>query len=383
MKRAFERSEYQRRLDALQARMSELGLDAMLVTAPENTYYLSGYLTKAVFTFQFIIVMRTGAPFLFTRQMEIANAERALRDGLIDTFGVYQDDEDPLEASAKTIGQRLPAGARVGIELASWSMPAQRAAYLAKACDKLQWTDASAVIDRMRLVKSAAELEIVRQASQLTGLIAGQAMAAVKVGNTENDVTLAVMAEMIRNGSEYPGSWPNILSGERTGLIHGAWEGEPIAENDHVMAEVTGVVHRYHAPCQRTIFVGKPRDEIRRAADAMAEAHAAAVAAIEPGRPMSVINQASQAVLAGQQLTCKFAKRSGYTFGIGFPPSWGAQWQIGLHSNVTELLEVGMTFHVVLVGHFPNGRAIGCGETVVITDAGVESWTKGGFFDVA
>src|SRR5690606_9130633 len=124
--------------------------------------------------------------------------------------------------------------------------------------------------------------------------------------------------------------------GERTGLIHAAWEGEPIVENDHVLSEVTGVVHRYHAPCLRTVMVGKPRDEVRRAAEAMIEAHAAAVAAIAPGRPMSVINDAAQAVLSRQSLNCQFAKRAGYTFGIGFPPSWGAQWQIGLNSVIAD-----------------------------------------------
>jgi Xaa-Pro dipeptidase len=381
MKRAFERQEYQRRLDALQARMGELGFDAMLITAPENTYYLSGYLTKAVFTFQFILVEKKGPPFLFTRQMEIANAERAYRDGLVASFAVYQDDEDPLEASASVIAKRLPAGSRVGIELASWTMPAMRAQYLMNACSKFEWRDASTIVDRMRLVKSPAELAIVREASRLTDLIADKAVAAVRPGRTENDVTQAVMAEMIANGSEYPGSWPNIMAGERTGLIHAAWEGEPIVENDHVLSEVTGVVHRYHAPCLRTIKVGELRDEIERAAEVMIEAHAAAVAAIAPGRPMSVINDAAQSVMSRQSLNCKFAKRSGYTFGIGFPPSWGAQWQIGLNSVISDPLEVGMTFHVVLVGHFPDGRAIGLGETVVLLDSGAESWTEGGFVD--
>lgn len=381
MKRAFERSEYRHRLDALRALMDELDYDAMLITAPENTYYLSGYLTKAVFTFQFILIEKTGDPFLFTRQMEIANAERASRDGLIGSFEVYQDDEDPVEAAASTINKRLAAGSKVGIELASWTMPALKAQYLTESCDKFAWKDASAVVDRMRLIKSPAELEIMRDASRLTGLIADKAVAATRPGQTENDITKAVMTEMLESGSEYPGSWPNILAGARTGLIHAAWDNEPIQDNDHVLFEVTGVAHRYHAPCLRTVMVGTPRDEIRRAADVMSRAHAAAVAAIAPGRPMSVINEAAQAVLSREPLNCRFAKRSGYTFGIGFPPSWGAQWQIGLNSVVSDPLQVGMTFHVVLVGHFPDGRAIGFGETIALLENGPERWTRGGFFD--
>jgi Xaa-Pro dipeptidase len=114
----------------------------------------------------------------------------------------------------------------------------------------------------------------------------------------------------------------------------------------------------------------------------MTQAHAAAIAAMAPGRPMSVINDAAQAVLSRHALSCTVARRSGYSLGIGFPPSWGAQWQIGLNSVVTDPLAVGMTFHVVLVGHFADGRAIGIGETVALLDDGPQSWTQGGFYHV-
>jgi Xaa-Pro dipeptidase len=382
MKRAFDRAEYQRRLDQLHERMAELKLDAIILSAPENIYYISGYLTKAVFTFQFLIVRRSGLPFLVTRQMEIANADRALRDGLLESYAVYQDDDDPLAVGAALIGKRVEAGAKVGIELGSWSMPALRARRLMEDCDGLAWEDATAVVDRMRLIKSPAELDILKEASAITNRIADKAVAAVEPGRTENDVTQVVMSEMVASGSEYPGSWPNVMAGLRTGLIHAAWEGEPIVENDHVTMEITGVTHRYHAPCLRSVFVDEPRAEIRKAATAMTEAHAAAVAAMAPGRPMSVINDAAQAVLSRHELSCQIARRSGYSLGIGFPPSWGAQWQIGLNSVVSDPLVVGMTFHVVLVGHFSDGRAIGFGETVALLESGPASWTRGGFFDV-
>jgi Xaa-Pro aminopeptidase len=148
-----------------------------------------------------------------------------------------------------------------------------------------------------------------------------------------------------------------------------------------LLVELTGVKHRYHAPSVRTVFVGAPPGPLRRDAEILTEAHEAAVTAMAPGRPMKVINQAAQAV-AGQNLSCTMARRAGYTLGIGFPPSWGAQWQIGLHSSVEDLLEVGMTFHVVLIGHFPDGRAVGVGCTVALLSDGPARWTRGGIFNV-
>src|SRR5688572_20851979 len=101
--RPFSREEYVSRVQKLRERMEELGLDAIVVSAPENMFYLSGYHTKAVFTFQFLVVHRSRPAFLVTRQMETANAQRAHREGLLEGYTLYQDDEDPIRVASKVI----------------------------------------------------------------------------------------------------------------------------------------------------------------------------------------------------------------------------------------------------------------------------------------
>lgn len=379
----FGLAEYKARVERARERMTQLHLDAIVVTAPENVFYLSGYQTKAVFTFQPLVLHRSRPAHLVTRQMEVANADLALREGLLGGYSLYQDDEDPLAIASKVICDIIGAGGRAGIELGSWTMPSQRARDLMRACPGVNWEDATALIDRLRLVKSPAELSAVKEAGAIGDSIADKAIAAISPGRTENDVARVVLCELVGSGSEYPGSWPNIMAGHRTGLIHAAWEGEVINENDHMKIEVTGVKHRYHAPSVRTALIGKPPAHLRQDAERLSRAHAAAVAAMEPGRPMKVVNEAAQQVLSGYELSCKVARRSGYSLGIGFPPSWGAQWQIGLHSRVEDLLETGMVFHVVLVGHFNDGRAVGVGCTVALLEHGPERLTRGGIFDVA
>jgi Xaa-Pro dipeptidase len=363
--------------------MDRMGLDAILVTAPENIFYLTGYHTKAVFTFQPLIFHRTRPAHLVTRQMEIANAETACRQGLLASYSLYQDDDDPIAIATKAIRDIIGAGERTGMELGNWTMPAQRARDIQHACPALAWEDATGVIDRLRLVKSPAELAVMRQASLIGDSIADKAIAAIAPGQSENDISRVVMSEMVMSGSEYPGSWPNVMAGRRTGLIHAAWEGEVVGANDHMLLELTGVKHRYHAPSVRTAFVGEPEPPLRHDAEILTKAHAAAVAAMAPGRPMKVINEAAQAAIAGHELGCTVSRRSGYTLGIGFPPSWGAQWQIGLNSLVEDPLELGMIFHVVLIGHFADGRAIGIGRTVALLSDGPACWTRGGIFDVS
>lgn len=377
----FPPAEYASRLEKVRDVMARRGLDALVVSAPENILYLSGYQTKAVFTFQFLLV-ETGRPMhLFTRQMESANAEMAQQLGQIDGYTLFQDDEDPLSAALAFLRAGLPDGARVGLETASWTMPADRARGLIEGLTATHWEDASALVDRVRLVKSPAEMDLIREAGRLGDGMADAACAAVRAGASEADIAQVVLSRMVQDGSEYPGSWPNIMAGRRTGMIHAAWDYEAIAKDDHVIMEITGVKARYHAPSFRSVLVGDPPAILRQTAEAMAAAHAAAVASIVPGRPMRVINEAAQAVLARHALPCKFSRRTGYTLGLGFPPSWGAQWQIGLNSLVEDPLEIGMAFHIVVVGHFDDGRALSVGCTVGLTADGAERMTRGGLFD--
>ena len=163
----FDRAEYEARRDLLRERMERLGLDAILVTAPENIFYLTGYQTKAVFTFQPLIFHRTRPAHLVTRQMEIANAEVACREGFLASYTVYQDDDEPISVATQAIRDVIGADDRAGIELGNWPMPAQRARILQNACIIHSWQDATGVIDRLRLVKSPAELAVLRQAAIL------------------------------------------------------------------------------------------------------------------------------------------------------------------------------------------------------------------------
>lgn len=373
----FDRSEHAARVERVLARMDTLRLDALLVTAPENTLYLCGYQTKAVFTFQFLLLHRSGAMHLVTREMEKVNAAQAAARGIVGSYTLYGDDQDPMEVAAAAIRQVCGDRSRVGVELSSWTMSAQRYQDFVHFCPALEWIDASALVDRLRLIKSPAELDFIREAASITDCISARACAAVAPGVSERELARIILDGLVGEGSEYPGSWPNVLVGRRTGLIHAAWADETVAPNDLVTMEITGVRDRYHAPTLSTIMVGKPDGAHERTAAALREAHAAAVAAIEPGRPAGVIDQAARAVLARHNCPAQFARRSGYSFGTGFPPSWGAQWQLALTSALDVALEVGMTFHVVLVAHFADGKAMAMGRTVAVLETGPECWTTG------
>ncbi|TIO50808.1 MAG: aminopeptidase P family protein, partial [Mesorhizobium sp.] len=53
---AFPIVEFQRRLKAVRQEMAERRLDLLVVSTPENIYYLSGYHTVGYYSSQFLLV---------------------------------------------------------------------------------------------------------------------------------------------------------------------------------------------------------------------------------------------------------------------------------------------------------------------------------------
>src|SRR5271156_7001978 len=60
----FSDAEFSARLAAVQAGMNAVDMDALVVTAPENIYYLSAFHTAAYDLLQALVVPRSGAPVL-------------------------------------------------------------------------------------------------------------------------------------------------------------------------------------------------------------------------------------------------------------------------------------------------------------------------------
>ena len=90
---AFPSEEYAKRVRNVRALMSKAGLDALLVSTPENIYYLSGLDHMGYFAYQMLILPLTGTPILVTRAMETATVRDQVPDLI--HYG-YADGSRPL-----------------------------------------------------------------------------------------------------------------------------------------------------------------------------------------------------------------------------------------------------------------------------------------------
>ena len=289
---AFEKSEYDRRVDKLRSAMANKGIDLFLTSGPENIFYLCGQQTPGYYTFQCLGIPSTGEPFLILRGFEGMNAR--LKSVLSDIEG-YTDDAHPAAAVAASLKARGWAGKRVAIDRNSWFLTVNLYERVVQEFGPL--LDGSGLVEPLRRVKSKAELEQIDRAGEANeaGMQAG--LDATTAGVSENDIAAEIMSAAIRAGSEYVGMEPFVTSGARGGIPHTTWRRRKIERGDVVVLETCACYNRYHAALFRTIAVGKIPTRAEDMFKVCLEGLDAAIEKLRPGNTCADVHNACQAII--------------------------------------------------------------------------------------
>jgi len=368
---AFDKPEFDRRIGRLRDSMQAKGIDLFLTSGPENIFYLTGQQTPGYYTFQCLGIPLKGEPFLVMRSLETMNAR--LKSVLTDIEG-YGDDAHPAAAVASSLKRRGWAGKRVAIDRNSWFLTVNLYERLVQEFGPL--LDGSGLVEPLRRIKSAAELQQIETAARANdaGMAAG--LAAVRAGASENEVAADIMAAAIRAGSEYLGMDPFVTSGSRGGVPHTTWRRRVIESGDIVALETCACYNRYHAALFRTVAVGSIPAGAEDMFKVCQEGLDAAIEKLRPGNSCADVHNACQAVIDRHGYTAGYRKRTGYSIGISFSPDWGEGNILSLYHDVNVALESGMVFHVPVALRNYAKFTVAVSETVVVTNGAARTLSR-------
>jgi Xaa-Pro dipeptidase len=362
---AFAKAEYEGRIARARHLLQAAGIDVMIVTGPENIFYLTGQQTPGYYTFQALVLPVDGEPAFVIRQLEYFNF---IANTFISGAQVYQDGDQPVNFLVNVIKSRGWASKHIGIDKRGWFLPI--ATYEALRDQLGDIRDAAGIIEQLRIVKSPAELEKIAIAASYVdaGMRAG--LAAIKLGGSDNDLVAAMMGQAIAAGSEYVGMEPLVSVGRRSGVPHGTWRRGKIAANEPIFLEMAACHDRYHAALMRCAWLGNAPQVAIDMEKTCQDGLQAAMDAIKPGEPCAAPHLACQAVIDRAGYTENFKKRAGYSIGISFAPDWGEGGILSLFTGVTTELQPGMTFHIPVAVRIYGQFTVGVSETVVVTETG-------------
>jgi Xaa-Pro dipeptidase len=363
----FTTEEFRARVAKVQGGLRTRGLEALLVSTPENIYYLTGYTTTGYYTYQALLVGASGEPTLVIRLLELVNAQQFAWTRSVVT---YQDHEDPLTVTARAIADRGLGGGRLGVEQDSWFLTSKTEHRLRALLPGARVEDGSGMVEAARMIKSQAEVAYLRHAARIATKAFEAALEATREGNTEADVAAAAYQASVKAGGHYPASPMYVPAGPRSGIPHATWSERRLERGDVVFYELPASYHRYSGFVMRTAVLGPTPDRVRRMTDAVVAGLEAAIQAIKPGVTSGEVDAANRQAIARAGFAALHHHRTGYSLGVAYPPGSGEGHIIDLKQDDARVLEPGMVFH--LVPHIYEEGVVGVGvdETVVVTEGG-------------
>lgn len=371
----FERAEYDRRIKAAIAAMERQGLDGLLMFQQESMYYLTGYDTFGFCFFQCLYLGADGKLALLTRSADLRQAQHTsiIQDIRIWTDAAGAKPATQLRDMLQSLGAR---GKRLGIENQSYGLTHANGQQVDAALSGFaRLSDASDLVNMIRVVKSPAELRYVRKAGELGDAALKAAVRKTRAGADEGEILAAQQAAVFAGGGDYPANEFIIGSGRDALLCRYKAGRRKLSKKDQLTLEWAGVYRHYHAAFMRTLIIGKPSRQHLAMDEACREALEAVEEQLVPGRTAGDVFAAHAAVMDAHGMRDHRLNACGYSLGAKFTPSWMDSPMF--YKDNPVVIGPGMVFfaHMILMNS-EAGAAYCLGRTYIIGEKRAEPVSK-------
>ena len=367
----FQPDEYAGRLAAARAELRRRGLDALLVFAQESHYYLTGYFTGGFCFFQVgIVTADDSKTVLLTR---IPDKLQATVASLYDDIRTWLNAEDvnPADQMREIMDEMGLKGGRIGVEYDTHGLTGYNAKRVEAALDGFcTLADASDLVRCHRLVKSPAELAIMRRSGQLADMAVQAVIDTAAPGKLSSELNAAALTAMLKGGGDASGVMIN--TGSRALFGRGMNGPQGLGETDQILVELAGSCKRYTVVIEHTLAVGEPDPRQLSMMDVTIDALEQVKDAARPGAQLGTLDDIHRRVLDAAGFEDERYAACGYAMGGKFGPSWMDVPPM-IYSGNPLILEPGMVFFVhIMLPDRRTGLTAGVGQSFVITDGAPE-----------
>jgi len=328
--------DHVRRVGQLRRRMTRAGLSGLLVTHLPDLRYLSGFTGSSA-----ALAITRRAARLFTdgryraqASEEVAGAKVEIVSGapaaaavqwLAAQPGVFSAGFDPVWTSvAELAGLRAALPARL------------RRAFLSGL--------AAPLVEPLRLVKDEDELALMTHAALIGCTLFEDILGVIRPGITEVEIAAELEYQARLRGAEGMSFETIVAAGARSALPHGRATSAPLPRKGFVTLDF-GIIHNgYCSDMTRTVYLGRPRGEERKAYEAVLEAQEAAVAAVSAGVSCGEVDEAARSVLRRVGMAEAFSHSTGHGVGLEIheAPRVGADQKARLQPGMIVTIEPGV-----------------------------------------
>ena len=376
-KPTFSLAEYQRRQGLLRQKMAEMQVDGVLFSSYHNINYYGDFLYCSFGRFYGLVVTQQKVVSISAN----IDGGQPWRRTVGDYNVVYTDWQ--RDNYFKACAQELPKKGRVGIEMDN--LPLDRFAKLQAAMPNVEFVDISAACMRMRMVKSAEEIEFIKNGANVCDIGGFALRDAVKEGVPEHEVALVSTQAMIREiARRYPDSelmdtWTWFQSGINTDGAHNPVTTRKVQKGDILSLNCFSMISGYYTALERTMFFDHVDDASLKLWQVNVEVHEAGLALVKPGIRCCDIAHELNKIYEKYDLLKYRTFGYGHSFGV-LSHYYGREAGLELREDIETVLEPGMVISIEPMIMLPEGMPGAGGyrehDILVVKEDGAENITK-------
>ncbi len=347
------------RIGKLRERLATSELDALLVTKLANVRYLTGFTGSAG-----IVLVNADAALFVTDGRYRERSHDELRDA-----GVDVRIEIGLTAGAQraTLVEATPVGTRLGLEDQSITWAQQRE--YAAAFEGVDVVPAGAIVEDLRRVKDAGEVDRIRRACAIADDAFQALLPRLSDGVTERQFALELEFAMRERGASGNSFDPIIASGPNGSKPHAVPSERVIGRNELVVCDFGCIVEGYCSDMTRTVSVGDPGADARHLYEVVLESQQAGRARVAADVSCADVDRASRDIIAAAGWAEAFAHGTGH--GVGLEIHEAPR----VASSASDTLLVGDVVTVEPGVYLPGVGGVRIEDTVVVSATGAEPLT--------
>jgi Xaa-Pro dipeptidase len=244
--------------------MKQASLDAIVACSPENFAYVAGFVspTQSLMRWRHAVAITTADSKVALAVVDMEASTIRARAGEQVEIAVWHEFAcDAMPVLADLLTRHGLAGARIGLELDY--LPAADFAALGALMPRAQFVAAEKLLARLRQIKTAAEIDLLRRLSRIADRAITEAYGAGAAGATEMDIAAALTRGIYEQGAEYF-KLMIVATGERSVFPNVGPTMRVLKPGDICRVEIFPIIGGYHAGVCRTAAVGAPPAQAER-----------------------------------------------------------------------------------------------------------------------
>ena len=370
MSPAFEKVEYENRIKRLRHTMTTRGLEVLVIGDPSNINWLTGYDAWSFYTPQMVVLDLHYGPYWLGRAMDAGAAKFTsyLTEDQVIGYPeslVQTNENHPADFISNWMKNMGYSKTIIGYENDSYFTSSRSLNALKEGLPNANWINTDLIVNWERVVKSEAELSMMRQAGKIAEIAMKTAFDQTRVGVKQSELMANVVAAQIKGTKDYGGDMtalhPLILAGEAASTAHPMWNDDELKAGQTIAFELGGCRKRYNVGLARTVHLGgKPPSALLDTAKAVNEGMSKVMNCLKADVTAGEVHLAWQKVL--DKFGLKKESRIGYSIGVGYPPDWG-EHTISFRKNETTIVPHNAVVHIIL-GMWMDGWGMELSETL-------------------